>query len=126
LATWIEMSRDSFQAAKTLLDAGYVRSSISRAYYAVYCAVTSDLASRGVRFPYGWNNPSHEQLPELVLHNTTWPRSARYQINRALRRLRNAREDADYRPDVALEHRDAVEQLRAVSSVLRAMGIRDE
>jgi uncharacterized protein (UPF0332 family) len=120
------MSRDSLQAAKSLLEEGYLRSSISRAYYAAYCAVTADMITLGVSFPYGWNNPAHDQLPDLVLHNTPWPRNRRYEINKALRRLRRAREDADYRPGSTIEHRDAVDVLRDASFVLRTMGVRDE
>src|SRR5947209_18806631 len=112
------MSRDSFHAAKRLLEAGHLRSSVSRAYYAAYCAVTSDLAARGASFPYGWNNPSHDQLPELVLHNTTWPRNMRYQVNRALRRLRDTRENADYRPVASLERGDAAAAIRDADLLL--------
>jgi uncharacterized protein (UPF0332 family) len=126
VATWNEMSRDSFQVAKRLLEAGHLRSSISRAYYAAYCAVTSDLTARGVSFAYGWNNPSHDQLPELVLHNTTWPRTTRYQVSRALRRLRRAREDAEYRPEAVIERSAAVEHLHTASLVLRTIGTRHE
>jgi uncharacterized protein (UPF0332 family) len=89
---------DNLRAAKKLCDEGYLRSSISRSYYAAYCAVTHRLSETGVRFPHGWNNPAHEQLPAFVLNSISLPRAKRYRINRALRILRQARETADYRP----------------------------
>jgi uncharacterized protein (UPF0332 family) len=126
LATWRDLSRECLEEARILLKEDHWRGSISRAYYAAYCAVTSDLAERGIEFAHGWNNPGHDQLPQLVLHNTTWPRGVRYPVNRALRRLRNAREDADYRPAASIERRDALGYLRDASFVLRAMGVRDD
>jgi uncharacterized protein (UPF0332 family) len=120
------MSRDSLRAAKLLLSEGILRSSISRSYYAAYCAVTGDLDARGLSFAHGWQNPAHDQLPELVLHNTTWPRARRYQVNKALRRLRSAREDADYRPGAAIERRAAVDLVRDADFVAQTLGVYDE
>jgi hypothetical protein len=74
-----------------------------------------------VTFPHGWHNPAHDQLPDLVLHNTTLPRNARYEINKALRRLRRAREDADYRPAAPLERRDALRLIRDASFVVQTL-----
>jgi hypothetical protein len=31
--------------------------------------VTSVLVARNVRFARGWNNPTHEQLSDLITHN---------------------------------------------------------
>jgi uncharacterized protein (UPF0332 family) len=126
LATWIEMSRDSLQAAKALLKEGRLRSSISRSYYAAYCAVTRDLVERGVGFAHGWQNPAHEQLPGLVLHNTDWTRNLRDEINKAIRRLRDAREDADYRPGAWIDRRVAVNALRDADFVAQRLGVYDE
>jgi uncharacterized protein (UPF0332 family) len=125
LATWQELSVDSLRAARKLLTEEHIRSSISRAYYAAYCAVTSELVERGVQFARGWNNPAHDQLPDLVLHNSALPRNTRYEINKALRRLRRAREDADYRPGASLVRRDAVDYLRDASFVVQTLGISD-
>jgi uncharacterized protein (UPF0332 family) len=73
------------------------RSSVSRSYYAAYCAVTSDLVARGVRFGRGWHNPPHEHLLHLLTHNLTLPQDVRRRLSRRMRALRHAREDADYR-----------------------------
>jgi uncharacterized protein (UPF0332 family) len=123
--TWRELSLDSLRAAKALLDAGHLRSSVSRAYYAAYCAAASELAGRGVTFAHGWNNPSHEQLPDLILNNTALPRDQRWRVNKALRILRRAREDADYRPGVTVDRSLAVACIHSAIDVLEVLEILD-
>jgi uncharacterized protein (UPF0332 family) len=120
------MCQDSLRAARKLLHDGHLRSSVSRSYYAAYCAVTAEFVKRGIQFAHGWNNPAHDQLPELVLHNTTLPRNARYQINKALRRLRKAREDADYRPGTTIERPDALRLFHDAHLVAQTLGVNDE
>jgi uncharacterized protein (UPF0332 family) len=99
LATWEELSRENLRAAKLLAEQGYLRSSISRAYYAAYCAVAGELAARGLSFPHGWKNPSHEQLPQTIAANLPLPLMVHRRMNRSIRLLRGMREDADYRPN---------------------------
>jgi uncharacterized protein (UPF0332 family) len=126
LATWQELSLDSLRAAKRLVNQGHLRSSISRAYYAAYCAIAGELITRGMSYPHGWNNPSHEQLPSLVAHNLPLPRGTRRQMNRKIRLLRDAREDADYRPGVSVDRAVALECLQFASWVMKALGIVDD
>jgi uncharacterized protein (UPF0332 family) len=113
------------QAAKKLLDDTHLRSSISRAYYAAYCAATSELAARGITFAHGWNNPSHEQLPDLILNNTSLARGTRWRVNKALRLLRQAREDADYRPGVTADRVLALACVHSATDVLQLLEIED-
>jgi uncharacterized protein (UPF0332 family) len=126
LATWEEMSLECLRAAKRLLDHGYLRRSVNSAYYAAYCAVTGELVARGVTFAHGWNNPAHEQVPDLVLNNTTLARNTRYQINRVMRRLRAARENADYRPAATIDRLVAQACLRDASAVLFSLRVKDD
>jgi uncharacterized protein (UPF0332 family) len=126
VATWQEMSRDSLRAARSLYSEELFRSSVSRAYYAAYCAVAGELAVRGVSYSHGWHNPGHDQLPDLVLNNTTLPRNTRFEINKALRRLRRAREDADYRPAATVDRRDALRVVRDASFVVQTLEDRRE
>jgi uncharacterized protein (UPF0332 family) len=126
LATWEELSRDSLWAAKLLADQGHLRSSVSRAYYAAYCAIAGACVARGVTFPYGWRNPSHEQLPDLVMHNLALPRETRWRLARNIRVLRDARESADYRPGVSISRAILIECLRLASWVMVALGIGDD
>lgn len=126
MATWQELSADCLRAAKRLLDEGLLRRSISSAYYAAYSAVTSELVARGLTFAHGWNNPSHEQLPDLILHNSTLPQSTRRALARIIRRLRTAREAADYRPAFHVDRVLALASVRDAIAVLFALGIEED
>jgi uncharacterized protein (UPF0332 family) len=126
LATWEELSRDSLRAAKLLANQGHLRSSISRAYYAAYCAIAEELSTRRVRFPRGWHNPAHEQLPDLIAHNLSLPQLTRRRLNKLVRLLRRAREDADYRPGIPIDHALALDCILDATVVLRELGIRDD
>ena len=125
MATWQEVSRECLGAAKLLVSEGYWRSSISRSYYAAYCAITSDLVTRGVRFGRGWNNPPHEHLLHLLRHNLTLSQDVRRRLSRCLRTLRHAREDADYRPGMTVNRTLALHCLRDAIVVLQDMGVQD-
>jgi uncharacterized protein (UPF0332 family) len=98
VATWEELSRDCLQAAKRLAEVGHFRSSISRAYYAAYCAIAGASVARGVSFAHGWNNPAHDQLTGIVASHLSLRRWTRRRMVSRTRLLRRAREDADYRP----------------------------
>ena len=96
MSTWEEMARENLKAAQRLHEKGFARSSISRAYYAAYCAAASKLPAgtpSGWRFP----NPSHERLPDLV-HGAMEGLSTRGRVRDALRSLLAARHQADYVP----------------------------
>jgi uncharacterized protein (UPF0332 family) len=126
LATWKELSIDSLLAARRLATDGHLRSSISRAYYAAYCAIAGELAAQGLSFPYGWNNPSHEPLPDLVSHNLPLPLSTRHRLSRKIRLLRRAREDADYRPGTTVDRALTLQCLRDARTVLMELQVSDE
>jgi len=126
MATWKELGDGSLAAAKHLFSAGQYRSSVSRAYYAAYCALTSSLAQQGVAFGRGWNNPPHEQLPRLVRGNLQAPEWQRREINHALRRLRLHREDADYRPAAEVGQIVARDCLRDASMIIQRMEAADD
>ncbi len=123
--TWEEMSVARLRAAKALLGAGFYRDSISRSYYAAYCAATIRLAGRGITFAQGRNNPSHEQLPELILNAGLIPQTARRKTVAVLRVLRRAREDAEYRPHVAIDCAEALNGLQGATRVLSLLEVRD-
>lgn len=119
MATWREMSLDCLRSAKVLLDAGLLRRSVSSSY----CAVTSELAARGLSFPYGWNNPSHEQLPDFIANNMALPLGLCRQLRTILRRLRVSRESADYRPGATVDRALALTCLRDANAVLYRLGV---
>jgi uncharacterized protein (UPF0332 family) len=126
LSTWQELSQDCLRAAKKLLEEGLYRRSISSAYYAAYSAVTAGLLAKGVTFAHGWNNPAHDQVPELVLHNLGLPHNTRFQLNKAIRRLRIERENADYRPQVKLERNDALNCVHDALLILNIMEVEND
>ncbi len=121
MATWKELSRDNLEAAQALLAGEYWRSSVSRSYYSAYCAVSHRLADRGVQLARGWNNPAHDQLLALIRNGLTLPPGARHQTASALRRLRLARETADYRPGNSVGKVLALASIRDAGSVLLMM-----
>jgi uncharacterized protein (UPF0332 family) len=108
MATWEEMSRDSFRSAQKLLAEGHLRSSVSRSYYAAYAIVSAELIHKGLTFAHGWNNPSHEQVAALIRNGLALSPNVRHQLNRAIRRLRIGREDADYRPGATVDRHTAL------------------
>lgn len=120
---WAERSQTCLNAAKLLLDRELFRDSVSRSYYAAYSAATSYLLARRVTFAHGWNNPAHEQLPDLILNNTSLPRSTRIRLNRSLRLLRQAREDADYRPGRFVDRALALDCLHSAIEALQILGV---
>jgi len=97
---WRSMAFVTLGTARLLRDRDDFRSSVSRIYYAAYQVATAACIAHGdaAQFPVGWNNPSHEQLPDLTQNNGDFNLSARRTATRILRLLRNFREDADYRP----------------------------
>jgi len=104
---------------------GYWRSSVSRSYYAAYCAVTSALVVRSIRFGRGWHNPPHAHLLHLLTHNLTLSQDVRRRLSRRLRTLRHAREDADDRPGMTVNRALALHCLRDAIVVLQDVGMPD-
>jgi uncharacterized protein (UPF0332 family) len=101
------MSEASFRAAETLRKLRNRRSCVSRAYYAAFAAVTSEVRKRTTAFPRGYEHPPHPQIGSYVKrHLTRFGKKDRSHIRDALSRLRSARLIADYRqnpdPDEAL------------------------
>ena len=119
MATWQELSEDNLAAAKELLQKGRTRSSISRAYYAAYCAVTAKLVQKKASFARGWNNPAHEQVLRMIEDNLRLTIANRRQLARAMHNLRVTREKADYRPDASFDGNDAIDGIRYAEQVIR-------
>ena len=120
---WEAMILERLRAAKALLDAGFYRDSISRSYYAAYCAATSRVIDRGVVFANGRRNPSHEQLPDLVANVPGLALLERRKLKRLLRNLRRAREDADYRPHAFVDRVTAQDAIYSATALLEILEI---
>ena len=121
MATWDEMSRDSLKSARKLLEEDLLRRSISSSYYGVYSAVTFQLVDKKVVFAHGWKNPGHDQLPNLILANLNLSRNAKHTIRKYVVMLRQAREDADYRPHKLIDKQRATESVVFANRVIKLL-----
>ena len=120
------MSRERLRAAKALLDGGFYRDSVSRSYYAAYCAATSRVIHLDGQFAGGRRNPSHEQLPDLIANTGDIAVAARRQIKKSLRFLRQAREDADYRPHALISRTTALDSVQEAILVQTILDIGEQ
>lgn len=118
MATWQQLAADNIRVAHLLFDQKEYRSSITRAYYAVYSAITSELVNRQVIFARGWNNPSHDQLVRLI-QRAGFVKETRRGMGSTILFLRRAREDADYRPTVTVDRETNLKCLRMAAALLR-------
>ncbi|MDQ2801037.1 MAG: HEPN domain-containing protein [Armatimonadota bacterium] len=119
--TWEEMSLVRLRAAKVLLDSGFYRDSISRSYYAAYCAATSAVIDRNVTFAFGRQNPSHDQLPNLILNTGRLPKAVRQKVRMRLYFLRYTRENADYRPHAPIDRALALDCILNAAAVIKIL-----
>jgi uncharacterized protein (UPF0332 family) len=115
------MSLATLESAERLFLAQDHRGSVNRSYYAAYQAATSLSVARGDDFAQGRNNPSHDQLPELIRNNGDLPVVTRRRVSRLLGGLRHAREDADYRPGVTVDRTTALDSLHQSAAVLNLL-----
>lgn len=97
MATWQEIGRENWQAARDLYDAKRYRSCVSRCYYAVFSLLTYELARKGATFRPGRQTPAHAEVRELIEdHLTQFTEIRRANIATLTLRLYRLRLDADY------------------------------
>src|SRR5437762_11252713 len=108
--TWNEIANEQRAAAQRLIvpERIYPRAACSRAYYAAY-ALLAGLALAGFAFPYGWNNPTHDQLPEIVRQLN---RIDRIDLEELVNRLLTSRIDSDYGVGKSVSAVEARERVR--------------
>lgn len=117
--TWRDLSHAQGEAAQWLMDSGresHLRAVCGRAYYSAYALVTANLPE-GMTFGRGWNNPEHAKLPGYVDALGYLDVGQRRRMKMALRRLRQRREDADYRPGITVARPEAKEALRDAEEI---------
>lgn len=121
-AEWLAMANEQASAASVLNDRGLKRPAVSRCYYAVYSLVTASLVRQGMRTFGRWKNPEHASLPSLITHNLpSLGMKSRRDLSTLTRRLRAAREDADYRPKATIDEasqRNCIRDMHAAARVL--------
>ncbi len=127
-AHWKSRALSSLYAAKVLYREECLRDTANRSYYSAYQAATAICVEHGdaVIFPPEWNNPTHDQLPDLVLNNGNLSREDRKRVVGLLKFLRKNREDADYRVGITVDKHTSIECLHGAMTVLRILEIEDE
>ncbi len=124
MATWNEVSLDCLRAAGELMQSGRYRSSVSRAYYAAYSAVTAALSHAGVAFKDDHDGPSHPNARALIgNHFPKLSRKKRKLLMAAMHRLYESRLDADYRPVCFVGLETARDALANASVVAGTFGV---
>jgi hypothetical protein len=124
--TWEELAEIHMASARHLFSVRgmrHERAICGRAYYAVYALLTSRLP-RKARFAHGWNNPPHSQLPGYVATISGLHEPERRMIRHVVRRLRQRREEADYRPAAAIDWRSAQERMRDAGRIFAILSKR--
>ena len=119
--TWRQMAEDSLQVAEVLLRAGHFRGSVSRSYYAAYCATTGRIVQNVTSFPFGWNNPPHQSVSRYVQNNLSLPQTVKNAVETNITLLRLFREDADCRPAKTIDELTARDCVRLSAGVLQLL-----
>jgi hypothetical protein len=125
--TWLELAGDARKGANRLVGANF-RSCASRAYYAAYSKVAHELVvTAGLTMPKGREGPNHpgetgtggiRRLIETSMPNMQ--QDKRVKLSELVGRLYTLRIDADYRPSVEVEGRDAREAISIMNTVFDA------
>jgi uncharacterized protein (UPF0332 family) len=125
---WRRSSLVTLATAKHLRERTDYRSCVSRAYYAIYQAGTSVSIAYGDsgKFPADWNNPTHEQLPNLIKDNGSIPLDTRRQVAKVIRQMRTFREDADYRQGITVDKRRARQAVLLAVTVCEILEMNDD
>jgi len=127
-ALWRRTALTTLGTAKQLRNSQDHRSCVSRAYYAAYQAATSICIAHddAVNFPPNRNNPTHEQLPDLIANNGDLPLNKRRSARRLLRELRTRREDADYKVGRTVGAQEAKAALLRAITLFERLEIDDD
>ena len=124
MAQWLDLSTDSQKAAQKLLDNEHFRSSVSRSYYAAYCAVAGLLVDEKLTYSYNRNNPDYKNMPAYIKNNLQGiEREKRESAAKTYVMLWKARTDADYRPGRSCTRDTALNAMRASQRILRDLEV---
>ena len=121
-ANWNNAAQDALFAAREIKH--YSRSSVSRAYFAAYSAAAYALVQSGsVAFQAGREGPRHADILKLI-QNHLGKQLGNKKIKLVLasiRRLRQARIDADYRMSICFSSSDTLKVLQDAALVLKEL-----
>ena len=98
MATWREIGRENFRAARGCYQAQQYRSSVSRFYYAAYSVLTHELLLASFLPKADREAPDHAHLAEWIkTYLTSVSPRKRQEMASLIRQLYEARLVADYR-----------------------------
>jgi uncharacterized protein (UPF0332 family) len=122
---WKKISGDKLRSAEKLRDSGYLRSALSRAYYAAYSAVTMHLVADNYVPPSSdRERPGHAESQSLVLRLPSLSKNDAKDVREKVSRLYKFRLEADYRAKVQISRRQADQAIMICRSVLGKLGMR--
>lgn len=119
---WTSLSSTNAEAADVLIAAGHWRSSINRAYYSAYAGTTAKL-SHLAPFRYGWNNPHHSDLPNMVDQVKGLAPAERKVLKREIKQLFRLRVQCDYFPAAFIDREHAKSAYRRMTKCLEILGV---
>lgn len=120
---WMKMAQEALHAAGACLRAGSHRSTVSRAYFAMYAAVTGGLIQIGERPRKVEGTWTHEKLPvtAYAAFEDQLGRNLSRNIRRRLRATYNKRLAADYMPLMTTDEETARRALTDAIAVARVL-----
>lgn len=120
--TWLEVARGARKAAHVLVQEGNHRSAAARAYYAAYSKVAHELVV-AAKLPAPPDRDGFGHLRTRRVIQTSMPNMAqdkREKLSEQVGRLYTLRIDADYKPSVLVEGREAREAVSLMKTIFEA------
>lgn len=105
-----------------LVTQDHFRSGVARAYYAAYSKVAHELVvTAGLAMPPGREGPGHSRVRPVI--ETSMPhmtQQKRVALSGLVGRLYTLRVDADYKPSIQVEAREAREAISIMKTIFEA------
>lgn len=122
--SWSKMSADAWTSATVLQKLKKHRASANRFYYSAFSAVTAECRKKKSIFTFGYEHPPHhevgKEMKKLFTHMTKQDRD---DLRDAVKRLYDARIDADYHANVQLGDTEIRNAMRDAQFVLNSLGV---
>lgn len=122
--TWLDMSEQAWKAGRVLQSNRKHRACANRFYYAAFSAVTAELRKHKSNFAYGYEHPPHREIGrEIKRMLTNFSKQDRDDLRDAVRRLYDARIDADYHANAPMTSTLTRNAMRDARFVLTSLGV---
>ncbi|MEM6562705.1 MAG: HEPN domain-containing protein [Planctomycetota bacterium] len=119
--TWQQLAQDNRTAAFELFGRRLWRSCVSRAYFAVFCAVAGAAEARGVQMPAKREGPSHANVDHLIQRNLGLSAPIARDLSSLAKTLYRQRVIADYFPSRHCLRADAQNALEMLTDAFDMM-----